>query len=424
MRTLGTRAWIVAALLVVALAPVPATAAGARTTITFWHAMGGPLGETIKALVDEFNRAHPGVEVVAQYQGNYGQLQQKILASVAAGQPPVVAQSYSNWTEQLLEAKAIVPLDPFVEGPDGWSKEELADFWPVFLEANRWDGTLWSIPFNKSIYVLFYNASLYKELGVSAPTDWEALLKVSKAATLERGGEIVRHGFGLRPNVDQFALFLLTNGGEWLSPDFQKARFAGKPGVEALQFMVDLLHKYRVAYYIEGYMEQDFAAGKVAAYATSVPGRPYVEQAVGDKFEWGIGPLPTRSSRRTPVAGTDLVIFSKATPEQQKAAWTFVKWLVEPQQTARWSMETFYLPVRQSAMKVPAFQEYLRRDPRNGAALVLLPYAVTDPPIQEWNRIRNYISDAVAQAFLLKATPQAALEEAARKTDAELARRR
>lgn len=398
--------------------------AQAKTTVTFWHAMGGPLGDTLKQMVEEYNRANPDVEVVAQYQGNYGQLNQKLLAAVAAGQAPTMSQSYSNWTEQLFKAGAIVPLDSFVKGPDGLSAKEIADFWPVLLEANRWDGVLWSLPFNKSIYVQFYNATVYKELGLSAPTDWESLLKAAQATTLRRGDEVVRYGYGLRPNVDAFALFLLTNGGEWLTQDYKRARFNEPPGVEALQFLVDLIHRYKVAYYIPGYLEQDFAAGKVVAYATSTPGRPYMEQAVGNRFEWGIAPLPTRVTKQTPVAGTDLVIYASASPEARREAWKFMKWLTEPKQTARWFMATYYLPVRRSALELPEMRAYLKADPRNEAPLVLLPYAVSDPPIAEWNRIRNFISDAVEQAFLLKATPKEALDEAARKTNAELARRR
>lgn len=409
------------ALVVVASLAVPAVA---KTEVVFWHAMGGPLGDTLEQMVDDYNRTHPGVEIVAQYQGNYGQLRQKLLAAVGAGQAPTVSQAYSNWTEQLFRAGAIVPLDPFIKGPDGMSQADLDDFYPVFLEANRWDGTTWSLPFNKSIYVTFYNATTFKELGLAAPATWDELLRVARASTLVQGGEVVRYGYGMRPNVDHFALFFLTNGGEWLAPGYEKARFNEKAGVEALQFMVDLLHKYKAAYYITGYLDQDFAAGKVAAYATSVPGRPYMEQAVGDKFEWGVSPLPVRSSKRTPVAGTDLVIYAGAAAEQQREAWRFIKWLTSPEQTARWSVATFYLPVRQSAVNVPAFREYLRKDPRNGAALVLLPHAVTDPPIEQWEPIRNAISPAVEQAFLLKATPQEALDQAAQKANAELAKRR
>lgn len=420
---LARRAGATAAVLLLALvAWAPGTLA--KTTVTFWHAMGGPLGNTLKQMVEEYNRVNPDVEVVEQYQGNYGQLNQKLLAAVAAGQAPTISQSYSNWTEQLLKAGAIVPLDPFVQGPDGLSGKELADFWPVLLEANRWDGVLWSLPFNKSIYVQFYNVTVYKALGLTAPTDWESLLKAAQAATLRKGGEIVRYGYGLRPNVDTFALFLLTNGGEWLTSDYKQARFNEEPGVEALQFLVDMIHRYKVAYYIPGYLEQDFAAGKVAAYATSTPGRPYMEQAVGTRFEWGIAPLPTRATQRTPVAGTDLVIYAAASAEAKREAWKFAKWLTQPKQTARWFMATYYLPVRRSALDLPEMQAYLKSDPRNDAPLVLLPYAVTDPPISEWERIRNFVSNAVEQAFLLKATPKDALEEAARKTNGELARRR
>ncbi len=84
--------------------------------------------------------------------------------------------------------------------------------------------------------------------------------------------------------------------------------------------MADMLNKYKVSYYVPGYLDADFGAGKVAMYFTTSPGLSYTENSVAGKFEWSAAPLPYMDPkfRSTPVAGTDLAIFSRATPEEQE----------------------------------------------------------------------------------------------------------
>ena len=63
-------------------------------TVQFWHAMGGPLGDALDELVAEFNETHPEIDIESVSMGRYQALSQKIMAAVAAGQPPVLAQAY------------------------------------------------------------------------------------------------------------------------------------------------------------------------------------------------------------------------------------------------------------------------------------------------------------------------------------------
>jgi ABC-type glycerol-3-phosphate transport system substrate-binding protein len=51
-----------------------------NTIVTFWHAMGGPLGTALNSLVDEFNAAHPRGFIKTESMGSYEALKQKILA--------------------------------------------------------------------------------------------------------------------------------------------------------------------------------------------------------------------------------------------------------------------------------------------------------------------------------------------------------
>ena len=176
----------------------------APVKITFWHALGGEHGEIIDGLVAEFNASQDEVEVDSQYQGNYGTLMQKLMAAVAAGNPPTMTGSYNNWTSVFIEAEAIVPMDRFIGDREvGLSPSELADFVPAFIQANTWDGTLYSLPFNKSVQVLYYNKELLDQAGVAVPRTMEELAHAVREIKAKTGVP----GLAMRPDIDTFAAF-------------------------------------------------------------------------------------------------------------------------------------------------------------------------------------------------------------------------
>jgi len=317
---------LIAAFIVTTLAIGP-TLAQQKTTITFWHAMGAQLGKTIDMLVEQFNNENPDVFVKAEYQGNYGALSQKLVGSLVARKPPTVAQVYGNWAAEYITSKELVPVEKFIKGPNGLSTLEIDDIWEGLRAGCVFDGVWYTMPFNKSVYVLVYNETALKEAGIAKPpATWQELLTAARALTVKEGDKIVRYGFGLRPNVDYFACFFFTAGGTWLDAG-GKVNVNSPEGTKALQYMADLLSKYKVSYYVPGYLDADFGAGKVAMYLTTSPGLSYTDQSVAGKFEWSAAPLPYMEPKfkATPVAGTDLAIFAKATEKEQQAAWKFVR---------------------------------------------------------------------------------------------------
>ncbi|MBI3976305.1 MAG: ABC transporter substrate-binding protein, partial [Armatimonadetes bacterium] len=381
-----------ASLLLAAVLILPAGAGGA-VSITFWHGMSGVLNPAIDELTNDFNKLNPGIAVAAQYQGGYGTLNQKLIAAVAAGSPPTITQLFPTWAEQLIQAKAIVPMENFFKGPDGLTDEELNDILPLLRQANTFNGVMWTMPFNKSLYLLFYNEDLLKQNNLKVPETWDDLLKVAKALTKEEGGRTVRYGFTVRTTEDYFFTFLLTNGGEYIRGPKEVA-FNSPAGVEALQFLYDLVHTHKVSYVIPGFPDPDLGAGKTAMYIATNPGLAFAKAAAAGRFTVGLAPLPFKKTRATILSGTDVAILAKATPEQQAAAWKFIKWITSTNAQARWFMKTYYMPVRRSAVGSFLARVYIRDNPEHRAGLDSLGIAKTEPSYAEWNEIRGIVQNA------------------------------
>lgn len=396
-------------------------ATGEVTVVPFWHAMGGPLGDRLDELVAEFNETHPDIEIESVSMGRYQALSQKIMAAVAAGEPPALAQAYEAWTGELIENGSAEPLNRYIEGPEGLSDAEIADFVPGMLENNTWDGTVYSFPFNKSVRALYWNRDLFTEEGIdAAPTDWNEYESYSARLTKDRDGDGETDQWGTAGQISawMFENLLIQNGGEILTENGTKAAFQGPEGVEAAELMVRLLTEYGKV--TSGYEYQnDFQAGKVGMIEGSTVSLSFMEGKY--TFDMAVAPLPKNKERGCFVAGTNVVIFSEATEAQKRAAWEFIKWFVSPDVTARWAAATGYAPVRMSAMDSDAMTTRFQEIDGLSEVYLQLEFASYEPRSAAWYAGRKYLEETgVESALRLHRSPAEALKMAAKAVDAEL----
>jgi multiple sugar transport system substrate-binding protein len=177
----------------------------AKVKVTFWHAMGGGHGETLQEIVNTFNELHPDIEVEAVYVGNYSALSQKLLAAAQAGELPTIAQSYSNWTAKLIQSGVVQPLNEFVNDPKiGLTKEEWEDIFKPLRDNCMWGDTIYAVPFNKSLYILYYNADAFAMYGVDVPKTIDELYEAARIMTEDLDGDGTSSRFFSLCAVDPF----------------------------------------------------------------------------------------------------------------------------------------------------------------------------------------------------------------------------
>ncbi|HVP58913.1 MAG TPA: ABC transporter substrate-binding protein [bacterium] len=396
------------------------------TRITFWHGMGGPLGRVLEDLIKEFNATHPNIHVISVSMGNYNALSQKIMAAVAAGKPPVLAQAYENWTVELIMTNSIVPIQKFIDGPTGLSRESLADILPVFIENNKWGNTIWSFPFNKSVRALYYNKDLFAKAGLDPehpPETWDDYYEYARRITKDTNGDGKPEIWGTAGQINAwtFGNLLLENGGQFLDPKTDLVAFNGPEGIEALAFMKKLLAD-GVGFVASGFEYQnDFLAGKVGMIEGSTVSVAFM--AGKYSFPLGIAPLPRGKLPGMTIAGTNIVIFSKATPAEQEAAWEFVKWFTDTQQTAKWAAGTYYVPIRRSAFETDVLKQQFDAYPGLRETFGQLDYASFEPKIAGWYAGRRYLDERAIEAALKGDVDEAtALNAAAARANSEIKR--
>jgi len=206
--------------------------AGYAVEIDFWHAMSSRHQENLTALVDAFHAEFPDITVNVTYQGSYSDLEAKIGAAVVAGGLPTIAQVYENWVTPIQEI--LYPIGNFM------TQAEIADIIDGLVPSNTYGGILTTVPFNKSIMVLYYR----EDLVPVPPTTWQEYLDMSEALTTEDedgDGYPDFYGTGFRPvNPELFLNFLDQAGGSILNEDWSVVEINNAAGLAAGKFVEDI----------------------------------------------------------------------------------------------------------------------------------------------------------------------------------------
>lgn len=375
------------------------------TEIVFWQAMGGPLGDALAVLVDDFNDTHPDIFVNSINMGNYTALSQKLTASIQTGNQPDVAQAFEAWTAYLDDGDVLYPVQQFIDEDPNFGEEDLEDFYPVFISSNTMNGRLLSFPFNKSVQVLYYNKDILFQNNYNPhvpPKTWDEFRSMSKALTmdLDGDGKFDQFGQALKISAWKFENLLLQAGGEIMSEDGKKPLFNSKAGVEALDFITACLNEDKSSYLTAGYDGQaDFTASKVAFYEDSSVSMAYMKRN-GFDFMMGVAAIPSFRTKANIISGTNVIVFKSGESKREKAAWEFIKWFTDTAQTAKWSELTYYMPVRKSAFNEPGLKKRLDLNPEIADVYDQLNYATFEPQISEWFETRKYLEEHVIEKVI------------------------
>jgi multiple sugar transport system substrate-binding protein len=392
-----------------------------KAIVPFWEAMAAALGDSITALTKEFNATHPSMEVQLVQMANYTTLQTKTIGSIAAKDPPLIAQAYENWAAQYATGFYLSTFDSYINGANGLSKAEIADFFPKMWDSSKLaDGKRYMMPFNKSNVVLYYNKDMFKAAGIThAPATWQEFADdCAKLTKTDAKGDQTQWGASHTPSVDLWYGLVYAYGGQVLSDTYDNVLFANNNGAKAgTQLFADLYAK-KTMHYTTAYADQtDLGVGKAAMTFGSVAGRTYYEQAVGGKFELGEAPLPAGpAGEAAALYGTNIVMFGNApkyTQRQKDAAWAYIKWFTSPHTQAVWAAQTSYMPARQSSLKDPVLIAAYAAKPETRSGLEQLSGSVLEPPTGGWNDARNKITTNLQNIYLGKVTVAEGLKKMA-----------
>ncbi|MCZ8511015.1 ABC transporter substrate-binding protein [Paenibacillus filicis] len=392
---------------------------GKQVEIEFWHAMTGAQEEALKKITDDFTKANPNIKVKLVTQGNYSDLQQKLTAAAKAGKSPTLAQTYEDWNTDFISNDLVTDLTPYInDAKYGWSKDELNDISKVFRDDNLWDGKYYSLPFNKSTNVLFYNKTLLDKAGLKVPTTWDEVKDAAKKLTQ---GKTLGMGFENSVGMD-LQSFVLQAGGEFIDEKALKVKFNSPEGKRALDYIYGFIKDGTGRTAGEDkFMSDPFGRGDVAMYIGSSAGLSFVDKGVGGKFDWDVAVLPKDKKAAAVIQGTNVSVFTSGVSDEQKlAAWQYIKFLINKENTAYWAMKTGYLPVRTTANDSQEYKDFVAKNPKQGVAAKQLDAGFFYPRMAGSTTMKNDVMKEVDAVLHNQKTVEQGLADAEKAANAAL----
>jgi sn-glycerol 3-phosphate transport system substrate-binding protein len=406
-----------------------------RTTIEFWHSMGGALGEATEALVKDFNAAQNKVTIKSQFVGSYDDGVNKLLAALRAGQGfPHVIQVYDIGSQVLSDSGRAVTLQELAER-DGFDVGRFVGGPKNYYTIG---GKLNSLPFNSSNPLLYINGKLLDEAGISYRPTWtlnDLEGAARKLTVKDASGKTTRYGLTI-PIDSWFVEQFTYNSGEFFcnNENGRKARasevsFDNPAAVAFLDWWARLVRDGVMAN--TGRTGADsqalFAKGDAVIGFYSTASLAGLTRQVGGRFPLRTAFYPYLKERNGVAIGGASLWVLKGKPEAEtEAAWAFVKYLLEPKTQGKWHLTTGYFPVvggvlersdvRQAHVKNPNFTTAIRQLETSKVNTVSAGCLMG-----QFTEIRQYVAAAIEETIKGKAAKQA-LSEAKQKADAALQR--
>lgn len=353
----------------VAVSPVfnvPNINAQSATEITYWgsFAAGSVNGEAEAGMVERFNTSQSDVVVNYQFQGTYEETAQKLTAGLAAGDVPDVCLLSDVWWFKFYLNNALAPLNDFMtaEGTDP------ADYVDSLINEGNREGVQYWMPFARSTPLFYYNRDMFGEIGVTeAPKTWEEFTAYAPQLVQKDGDTLTRAAFA-HPSSGSYIAWLFQGvvwqfGGQYSDADFNMQVNEGG-SVEAGNF-----YRSSVA---DGWastptdVDADFLNGLTASMMASTGGMTrFLREAT---FDFGTAFLPEGPAGfGCPTGGAGMAVM--AASEKQDAAYKFVAFGSTPENTAWWSQQTGYMPVRKSAIELPEMVAFYDENPQARVAV-------------------------------------------------------
>lgn len=398
---------------------VSVAATGKTENLVLALAWSGPtnLIATMRAIVADYNRTHPGVHWTVVY--NYSE--EKLLSDIAANRAPAADMLITTQFVPTLAAKgAIQNLTPYIQK----AHLQMSQFTPASLYSNSLLGVQYALPFFEDTYGLYYNKTLFAQAGIKAPpTTLQQLAADAKLLTkVGANGQYTQLGFN--PSIMPYFLEAYLYGGRYATPSGTVT--ADSPGVvKGNAWLASIWKQYdptKVSKFLSSNAGaaaslDPFTAGKVGMDISGEWYMPTIAQEA-PHLDYGVAPIPypagmSQYAGAGSVGGNPMVI-----PENSPApaqAWDLIEWLSTTGERIGTQAQYFpsisAVPALKALVNSPAAQKIAGPKMaffwKYSASKNVIPF----PPVPDESTYTAALSEQVQDALLGTESMQAALEK-------------
>jgi len=408
------------------------TALAQPVTVTFWHAMSGSRLGVLESIIESFNVTHPDYEVTPLFTGTYAETLTKYVAAYPSKTGPNIVQVYEVGTQTMIDSEAITPVYqiPEILG-ETW---DWAQYVIPITNYYSVDGNLWSMPFNSSTAMLYYNKDLFKEAGLDPnkpPSTWKEMEEYGEKILASGVVDYVYSGGWPDWIFEQTLAYhdhLYADNDNGRTGLAKKVVFNDDFGHIVFDTWTRLHDK---GIYIFGGAEyaanSAFNAGQIAMLIQSTSSLAGIIKA--SEFKVGTSFLPRFEEYpvgNSIVGGGSLWVTKGQSDEELRGVWEFLKYLSREDIAIKWHKGTGYFPVSNGALKTLLDEGWFSEDQAYLTAFLQIlsgrrdTAASTGVRLGPFVAIREDLVSGLEKALAGELSPKDALNEAAEKMNLKL----
>lgn len=368
-----------------------------KTIVTFWHSMGGVNQEALDSIVAEYNSSQDEVQVNAEFQGSYEESLPKFHSVGGTKDAPTIIQVQEIGTMSMINSGNIEPIQKFIDAENydmSGLEENIINYYKI-------DDKFYSMPFNSSTPVMYYNKDAFEAAGLDpekAPETFEEVEEASKKI-VESNDQM--KGFSLQAYGWLYEELLANQGGVFMNNDNGRtdtpteAAFDNEKGKSIFEWVKRMIGDGTFANYgtNSDNMVSGFLAGDVAMFLqSSASSRNVIDNA---PFEVGVAflPYPEKEERQGVAIGGASLWMAKGKEEaEQNAAWKFMKYLQTPEVQAKWHVGTGYFAINPAAYDEQVVKDAYEKMPQLQVAVKQLQ--ATKPSYATQGALMDMIPEA------------------------------
>ena len=369
--------------------------------------MNGGQADALNSIIEDFNATNDkGITVNAISQGSIVDLNKKVISAAQSNSLPAIINVYPDLATGLIEDNKLVDLALFINDENVGMADEMDDFVDTFIEeTSQWgEGKIYGLPMTKSTEVLYVNKNMLESLGYTLEDledlTFEKLAEISNKAVTELGVA----GFGFDSSSNAFISSLKMDG-----PDFVESNGTINVDNEWVREYMTFFQQQAQsgAFRIAGedkFLSNPFVNQKMLCYQGSSAGYAYLNN--DGAFEIAVVEVPVFQGKDKAVMqqGASLFVTNNVSAEAQYAAYEFVKFATNAENTAKFATATGYLPVRKSAIETDIVKNILNDETSlyskvYNVAQEALSYAYYTPAINNAQSART-VAQEKYEAFM------------------------
>ncbi|MGI3165412.1 sn-glycerol-3-phosphate ABC transporter substrate-binding protein UgpB [Pseudooceanicola sp. 200-1SW] len=378
-------------------------AASAQTEISWWHAMGGALGEKVDEIVANYNASQDEYHLTATYRGSYTETMTAAIAAFRAGEQPNLVQVFEVGTGTMMAAEgAVYPVYQLME-EHGQNFDPSAYLAAVAGYYTNTDGQMLSMPFNSSTPILYYNKDIFTAAGLDAdvaPKTWADVEAFSRKIVESGAAEC---GF----TSGWISWAQLENLSAWHNQPIgtNENGFGSIDSQMTVNGPVQIRHWENLAKWEdEGLFKYGgpaggadsapaFYSGECAIYMNSSASRAGI--LANTDFDLGLGMLPYYADvegapQNSIIGGATLWTLAGGSDAQYDGVASFLNFLSSAEVQADWHQFTGYLPITNAAYELSQQQGYYDENP--GADIAIKQVTLNAPTANSKGlRFGNYV---------------------------------